>query len=53
VEANEKWACPSPRVLSAVIAAGGTLVAATDSHVATDVGRYDEVAVLLERVVGA
>ena len=53
VEANEKWACPSPRVLRAVLAAGGALVAATDSHVASDVGRYTEVSALLEKVVGS
>ena len=58
VEANEKWACPSPRVLRAVVAAGGTIVAATDSHIASDVGRYTEVETLLEKaalgkVVGA
>ena len=51
VEANEKWACPSPRVLQAVVDAGGTLVAATDSHRASDVGVYNEVAGLLGKVV--
>ena len=51
VEANEKWACPSPRVLQAVITAGGTIVAATDSHIASDIGRYTEVQALLRAVV--
>lgn len=53
VEANEKWACPSPRVLQAVVDAGGTIVAATDSHRANDVGVYNEVRALLGKVVGA
>ena len=41
VELNEKWQCPGPRAVEAALAAGVELVAATDSHVATDVGRYD------------
>lgn len=53
VEVNEKWACPGVRVIRAARAAGATIVAATDSHVATDVGRYDAVAaLLLEEVAG-
>jgi putative hydrolase len=40
VEVNEKWHCPGPRALAAALAAGAELVAATDSHVATDIGRY-------------
>ncbi|QNE48358.1 histidinol-phosphatase [Glaciihabitans sp. INWT7] len=47
VEVNEKWACPGPRALAAARAAGVVLVASTDSHVATDVGRYSTVARLL------
>jgi putative hydrolase len=47
VEVNEKWGCPQPRALRAIRAAGATLVASTDSHVASDVGRYDAVATLL------
>jgi putative hydrolase len=50
VEINEKWACPGPRAISAARSAGVTLVASTDSHVASDVGRYDVVATLLEAV---
>jgi putative hydrolase len=49
VEVNEKWACPSPRSLAAARAAGVVLVASTDSHVASDVGRYEAVAAILER----
>lgn len=41
IELNEKWHCPGPRAVAAAIAAGAALVAATDSHVASDVGRYD------------
>lgn len=48
IEANEKWACPSPRSLRAAADAGATIVASTDSHVSTDVGRYDRVVGLLE-----
>lgn len=48
VEVNEKWACPGPAALAAARAAGVRLVASTDSHVASDVGRYDRVAALLE-----
>lgn len=47
VEVNEKWGCPSVRVIRAARAAGATIVAATDSHVATEVGHYDAVAALL------
>lgn len=47
VEVNEKWGCPGPRLLRAAEAAGATLVAGTDSHVADGVGRYVRVADLL------
>jgi putative hydrolase len=47
IEVNEKWGCPGPRALRAVVNAGATLVASTDSHTATDVGRYDRVAQIL------
>jgi len=53
VEVNEKWGCPGVRVIRAARAAGATIVAATDSHVASDVGRYDAVAaLLLDEVAG-
>lgn len=48
VEVNEKWACPGPLALAAARAAGVQLVASTDSHVASDVGRYDRVVWLLD-----
>lgn len=48
VEVNEKWGCPSPRSLRAVLAAGGTLVASTDAHDAAEVGVYRRVPLLLE-----
>jgi putative hydrolase len=51
VEVNEKWDCPSPAALRAVLAAGGQLVASTDSHRADDVGRYDRVHRLLQEAV--
>ncbi|MES2094056.1 MAG: PHP domain-containing protein [Actinomycetota bacterium] len=47
VEVNEKWACPGPRAIAAARAAGVVLVASTDSHSATEVGRYATVARLL------
>lgn len=47
VEVNEKWGCPEPASLAALRAAGAELVASTDSHVATDVGRYARVRDLL------
>ena len=50
VEVNEKWACPATDALRAAAAAGVTLVAATDSHHANDVGRYQRVAELLDTI---
>lgn len=47
IEVNEKWACPGPRVLTALAAAGVALVASTDAHDAADVGRYARVPALL------
>lgn len=48
VEVNEKWGCPGPRALRAAERAGARLVAGTDSHAATDVGRYRRVPALLD-----
>ena len=53
IEINEKWGCPGPRALRAAIAAGATLVASTDSHVASDVGRYARVTELLGEASGS
>ena len=50
IEINEKWGCPAPRALRAAIAAGARLVASTDAHIASDVGRYDRVAALLNEL---
>jgi putative hydrolase len=47
IEVNEKWGCPGPRALRAAVDAGATIVASTDSHVSTDVGRYERVVDLL------
>jgi putative hydrolase len=47
IELNEKWGCPGPGALRAAVAAGARLVASTDSHVASDVGRYDVVRSIL------
>ncbi|WP_285113344.1 PHP domain-containing protein [Leifsonia sp. fls2-241-R2A-40a] len=48
VEVNEKWNCPGPDAIAALLAAGARIVASTDSHIATDVGRYDRVPALLD-----
>ena len=47
IEVNEKWACPGPRALLAAHQAGATIVASTDSHIASDIGRYERVATVL------
>ncbi|WP_043709844.1 PHP domain-containing protein [Leifsonia aquatica] len=52
VEVNEKWACPGPEAIVALQRAGARIVASTDSHVATDVGRYDRVTALLTEAAG-
>jgi len=48
VEVNEKWGCPGIRSLMALREAGAEIVASTDSHVASDVGRYSRVIALLD-----
>ncbi|MDR6612788.1 PHP domain-containing protein [Leifsonia sp. 1010] len=48
VEVNEKWNCPGPDAIAALLDAGARIVASTDSHVAADVGRYDRVRQLLD-----
>ncbi|MDN4614844.1 PHP domain-containing protein [Leifsonia sp. F6_8S_P_1B] len=48
VEVNEKWSCPGPAAVAALMTAGARIVASTDSHVASDVGRYETVAAVLE-----
>ncbi|NUU07510.1 PHP domain-containing protein [Leifsonia sp. C5G2] len=48
VEVNEKWACPGPDAIAALLRAGARIVASTDSHVAADVGRYERVPALLD-----
>lgn len=50
VEVNEKWACPSPRTIRALAAAGVPLVASTDSHDCATVGRYARVREILAAV---
>lgn len=52
VEVNEKWACPGPDAVAALIAAGARIVASTDSHSATEVGRYERVARILDDAYG-
>jgi putative hydrolase len=43
VEVNEKWSCPAPRTVAALAGAGVPLVASTDSHHSSAVGRYQSV----------
>lgn len=52
VEVNEKWACPGVDAIIALQRAGARIVASTDSHIATDVGRYDRVTALLTEAAG-
>jgi putative hydrolase len=52
VETNEKWRCPSPRVLNYLSAAGVPLTAGSDAHRTQDVGHWaylDDVDAVLER----
>ncbi len=51
VEVNEKWACPGPRSIRAAIEAGATIVAASDAHVFSDVGRYSRVVEIVDEAV--
>lgn len=48
VEVNEKWGCPEAPTLAALRTAGAEVVASTDSHEASDVGRYSRVVALLD-----
>ncbi|MFF1540833.1 PHP domain-containing protein [Microbacterium sp. NPDC058269] len=50
VEVNEKWGCPGVEALVALRHAGGEIVASTDSHEASEVGRYTRVVALLDAV---
>ena len=43
VEINEKWTCPSARVVAAMVRAGVIVVAGSDSHHCRDVGVYRSV----------
>jgi putative hydrolase len=43
LEVNEKWSCPSARTLTAMAAAGVSLVAGSDSHHCENIGIYDSV----------
>ena len=48
VELNEKWGCPGAGALAALRRAGATIVASTDSHDASEVGRYSRILPLLD-----
>ncbi|WAA67079.1 PHP domain-containing protein [Microbacterium oxydans] len=48
VEVNEKWGCPGTGALESLRLAGAEIVASTDSHQASDVGRYSRILPLLD-----
>lgn len=48
IEVNEKWGCPGPRAVRAAANARARLVAATDSHSAMDIGRYERVVAIFD-----
>lgn len=48
VEVNEKWTCPSARVMQALADAGVPITFSTDAHHETRVGRYRYVAEVAE-----
>jgi putative hydrolase len=50
VEVNEKWGCPGVATLATLRRAGGDIVASTDSHDASEVGRYSRIIPLLDAV---
>jgi putative hydrolase len=47
IEVNEKWGCPGPRAMRAALSAGVEIVASTDSHVDSEIGRYTRVRSIL------
>lgn len=53
VEVNEKWRCPSPRVLRWLRGAGVPLSASSDAHAVADVGRWDYVDAVAVELSGA
>lgn len=53
VEINEKWGGPGIGALGALRLAGAEIVASTDSHEASDVGRYSRIVPLLDAVGGS
>jgi len=53
VEVNEKWGCPSGRVIRAMAGAGVRLVASTDSHDCAAVGGYQRVRRILDEAFTA
>ncbi|HEY0933422.1 MAG TPA: PHP domain-containing protein [Trebonia sp.] len=50
VEVNEKWACPSARTAAAMVRAGVTVVAGSDSHYCRNVGVYRSVRLTAARL---
>ena len=53
VEINEKWRCPSPRVLRALRDHGVELAAASDAHDVGAVGRFDYVRAMAAELADA
>lgn len=52
VEVSERWRCPSRRVVCLLRAEGVRIVASTDSHRASTIGRYDYAAWLFRPLSG-
>lgn len=51
VEVNEKWSCPSRRVVDLLVAEGVPITMSTDAHHETRVGRYSYVTDTLDHLV--
>jgi putative hydrolase len=53
IEVNEKWACPSPDAVRLIHAQGVRLVAGSDAHHASAIGRWVSVRAALAPILGA
>ena len=53
IEVNEKWTCPSRRVVDLFASDGVLLTMSTDAHHETRVGRYDYVSRTLAGAIAA
>ena len=53
LEVNEKWSCPSGRVIAFMAAAGVALVGGSDAHRAEDVGVFDRSRLAVGALLGS